>query len=247
SYSMMEVLFFHTPRLLPHYKKQQAAQFLFAQTWYACWSVSMLTLFTLPLFSLAFDAPIARMGYFTFLAHSLPVGAVGTLIWLWSRRWMVPKGLRLSWRGVALHVARWVFVIGALVQVLFRVKKPYMITRKGMHGSAARGFPMRLVMPYAALVALALGACWLYLGVYHAGRTQGFLLFGLQGALLFWLLLVIVMTQEVRDKQRYGLSLAGRLRSHAGPLLLTAALAAFLVVTAVASAQPIYEALMSRL
>ncbi len=105
---------------------------------------------------------------------------------------------------------------------------------------------MRLMMPYAALVLLALAACWLYLWVYHGGVTQGYLLFGVQGALLFWLLLVIVLTEEVRDKQRYGPSLPGRLRLHARPLLLTAALGVFLVATAVASAEPIYEAVRSR-
>lgn len=245
SHSMMEVLFFHTPRLLPHYKRRQVAQFLFAQTWYAFWSLSMLTLFTLPLFSLFFDAPIAHVGYFNFLAHSLPVAAIGTLIWLWTRRWMVPVGLRLSWRGVALHVARWVFVIGALVQVLLRVKKPYMITRKGVHGGVNRPFPMRLLTPYAALVVLALGSCWFYLGVYHRGATQGFLLFGIQGALLFWLLLVIVVIQELRDKQRYSLSLPGRLGLHAAPVFVTFALGVFLLVTTVASAERIYEAVMT--
>ena len=104
---------------------------------------------------------------------------------------------------------------------------------------------MRLVIPYAALVSLALAACWLYLGAYGGGSAQGFLLFGLQGALLFWLLMVIVLTQEVRDNRRYGLSLPGRLRLHARPLLLTAALGVFLVVTAGASAELIYEALRS--
>lgn len=246
SYSMMEVLFFHTWRLLPHYRKRQVAQFLFAQTWYSLWSLSMLTLFTVPLLSLAFDAPLAHVGYFTFLAHSLPVGVVGTVIWIWTRRWMVPVGLRLSWRGVALHVARWVFVVSALVQVLFRVKKSYMITRKGVDVAAAHGFPMRLVAPYAALVLLPLGCCWLYLVVYQGGSGQGYLLFGIQDALLFWLLLVVILTEEVRDKQRYGPSLPGRLRLHARPLLLTATLGVLLVVTTVASAEPIYEAVRSR-
>lgn len=245
SHSMMEVLFFHTPRLLRRYKPHQAVQFLFAQTWYAFWSLSMLTLFSLPLFSLVFDAPIAHVGYFNFLAHSIPVAVVGTVVWLWTRPWMVPAGLRLSWRGVALHVARWVYVLNALVQVLLRVEKPYMITRKGMRGNETRGLPMRLMAPYVALVVVPLACCWFYLGVYHRGPTQGFLLFGIQGALLFWLLLVIIVTQEVRDKNRYGLSLPGRIGLHAGPIVVTFALGVLLLITTVASAPRIYEAVMT--
>lgn len=246
SYSMIQVLLFHTPRLIPRYRKRQVAQFLFAQSWYANWSTATLVLFGLPLVSLAFDAPIAHVGYFSFLAYSLPVAAVGTVIWFWTGRWMFPKGLRLSWRGVALHVARWMFVVGAFFEVIFRVKKPYMITRKGVDADAPRAFPMRLAIPYAGLAVAALTACWLYLGLYQRGPTQGYLIFGLQGALLVWLLLVIVLTQEVRDKRRYDLSLASRLRLHARPLLLTAALGVALVVTTVVSAQPIYDALRSR-
>lgn len=243
SYSMMQVLFFHTPRLLRRYRPRQALQFLFAQTWYTLWSLSMLTLFSLPLVSLAFNAPLSHVGYVTFLLHSLPVAAVGTAIWLWSRHWHLPSGLRLSWRGVALHLARWLVVLSALIQVLLGVKKPYMITRKGVDADKPRRLRLRVLMPYAVLVLLPLATCWLYLIGYHRGFSQGYLLFGIQGATLFWLLLVTVVTQEVRHGLRPVAGPTARLKSFTGPILLCAGLGALLLGTTVASVALIGEAL----
>jgi len=246
AYSMMEVLFFHTPRLLRRYGHRQAIQFIFAQTWYTFWSLSMMTLFFLPLASLAFNSPLSRAGYVGFIVHSIPVAAVGTAIWMWSHHWHLPAGVRLSWRGVALHLARWIVVLSALVQVLCRVHKPYMITRKGVDAETPRELPFRLLMPYAALVLLPLAVGWLYLTVHERGYCQGYLLFDLQGGALFWILLMVVVTQEIRRERSYGLSLRTRLLLQARPIALCAGLSALFVVTAVTSAPLIVEAVLSR-
>jgi len=41
-----------------------------------------------------------------FLLAYAPVAVTGLGIWWWSRLWFHPNGLRLSWRGIVLHVAR---------------------------------------------------------------------------------------------------------------------------------------------
>jgi cellulose synthase (UDP-forming) len=141
AFSMIQVLLKYTPRLLHRYTLQQAFQFLFAQTWYTFWSMSMLVVFMSPLVSLVLNRPISNVSLFAFLSHSIPAGFVGTGIWWWSRSWHQPR-VGLSWRGIALHMARWVVVLSALAQVILGVKKPYMITAKGIGSAEQR--PIRL-------------------------------------------------------------------------------------------------------
>ncbi|MDP3962780.1 MAG: glycosyltransferase, partial [bacterium] len=52
AYSMMQILCHYLPKYMFGYKKKQALQFVFAQTWYACWSTSMAILFVLPAIAL---------------------------------------------------------------------------------------------------------------------------------------------------------------------------------------------------
>ncbi|MDT3439311.1 MULTISPECIES: glycosyltransferase family 2 protein [unclassified Pseudofrankia] len=242
AYSMIEVLLFHTPRLIWRYRPRQAVQFLFVQTWYTFWSLSMVVLFCIPLLSLLLNTPVAHVGYLEFLSRSIWMAIMATVIWYWSRPWHVPAGLRLSWRGVVLHVARWVVVFSAFIQVLLRVKKPYMITRKGVDG-AGRPFPMQVLTPYIAMVLIALASCWFYLGLHHRGPSQGYLFFGLQDAALFWLLLVITVVQEVRSAHRTGTALPNVVALQARPLLVSGLLGVLFLGTAVASSGPIIQAL----
>lgn len=245
AYSMMEVMIFHTPRLLRRYRRRQAAQFLFVQTWYACWSLSMLILFVLPLISLVLDVPVAHTRYVDFIAHSLPAACMASLIWYWSRPWHVPAGLRLSWRGVALHVARWQVVLNAFVQVVLRIEKPYMITMKGIRGGITRRFSLQVAAPYIVMTTLPLAVCWFYLGVYHRSSSQGYLLFALLDALLFFLLVVVTVTQDSRSGQPDDLPFVDRIRLHGHAMVLSGVLGFLFVVTALASSEPIADALRS--
>jgi cellulose synthase (UDP-forming) len=244
AYSMIEVLLRHTPRLLRRYRPRQALQFLFAQTWYTFWSLSMLILFVLPVAALLLNQRVAEVHYLDFVGHSLPMTIGSALIWLWSRPWHVPAGVRLTWRGVVLHAARWVVVLSALVQVVLRVKKPYMITKKGVGGDAA-ALSLRLVAPYIAMAILPLVACWYHLAVYRSGATAGYLLFAVQESLMFVLVLAFVLLQEIRVVPDGELRLAVRLRRQARPLLTTALLGAAMVATAVACWRPIWTAVSS--
>jgi cellulose synthase (UDP-forming) len=242
AYSMIEVLLFHTPRLIWRYRPRQAVQFLFVQTWYTFWSLSMVVLFSIPLLSLLLNTQVAHVGYLEFLSRSIWMAIMATVIWYWSRPWHLPADLRLSWRGVVLHVARWVVVFSAFIQVLLRVKKPYMITRKGVDG-AGGSFPMQVLTPYIAMVLVALASCWFYLILHQRGPSQGYLFFGLQDAALFWLLLVIIVVQEVRSARRTGTALPHVMALQARPLLVSGLLGVLFLGTAVASSGPIIKAL----
>src|SRR6266852_1521629 len=206
AFSMIQVLFTYTAKCLKRYTPGQALQFLFVQTWYTFWSISMLLLFLLPLIALFTNTSIAQENYWQFLLHISPLAIVAFMIWTWSRRWHLPQNVNPSWRGIVLHVARWPVVLSALIQVVFKVQKPYMITVKGLQYGAKRPFSLAAHMPYFALMGMALLACWFYLSVYQQSAAQGNLLFALQGALIFLLAYSIALLKDLTDIVKEGIS-----------------------------------------
>ena len=242
AFSMIQVLFRFTPKLIRRYTARQALQFLFVQTWYTCWSLSMLILFVSPLLSLGFDAPISRVSLWTFLGHSIPAALTATAVWWWSRSWHEPKRVALSWRGIVLHMARWVVVLSAFAQVALRVKKPYMITIKGLGADVRQPLRVALLAPYIGLIAASLATCWFYMAVYDRSASQGYLFFALEGAALFWLLIVVVLAQDALATVRPE-ALGHYLRLRATPFLALASVTVLLIVTALATSDRILEAL----
>ncbi len=116
AYSMIQIFFGHTPRLIRRYTRGQALQFLFCQSWYTLWSISLAVLWALPAVALLVNEPIASVPIGRFLLYFLPVMLISTLMWCESRRWFQPGGVRLSWRGIVLQTARWPVVLWALDQ-----------------------------------------------------------------------------------------------------------------------------------
>jgi len=133
-----------------------------------------------------------------FLVYFLPLPLVSTLMWFWSRSLFQPRGLLLSWRAVLLEIARWPVVLWALVNVVLRIRRPYMITPKG--AGAKRGGPrlLSLYAPYFVLAVIPLSAVWLY--QLHSGPLRGYyglaLLNGVCGAAL----LVSTLVIELRSR-----------------------------------------------
>lgn len=244
AYSMIQVLFTFTPKCMKNYTPRQAVQFLFVQTWYVLWSLSMFILFTLPVISLFFNVPIAQVGYGEFLLHSLPIAAVALMIWAWSHPWHLPGKLELSWRGILLHIARWPIVVSALVQVIFRVQKPYMITVKGLHRGKHRPFALQPHYPYLALIALSLGACWFYLLTFRHSNVQGYLAFALQGAAILLLVYITALVKDIKDMMRDSVSFGSSLLLRVRPLLLLVFIISLFAWTACISWNAIYSALI---
>ncbi len=149
AYSMFQVLLYHSPRLLRTMSLRRKLQFLFAQTWYPLWSLAYMIMFFVPIIALTTDHPVLDTNGAEFLTHYLPMFAATFLIWWAARPLMQPKGLRLSWRGILLHAARWPVIVRAVLSAGFRIKKPYMITPKGKF---AQPLPtVKLYRPYLLL------------------------------------------------------------------------------------------------
>lgn len=245
AYSMIQVFFQYTPKRIPHYTPRQALQFLFVQTWYILWACSMLLLFTLPVLSLFLNAPISHVNYWQFLLHSLPIIIMAFNIWLWSHPWHFPKGLELSWRGVVLHVARWPVVLSALIQVILRVEKPYMITVKGLQVGLNRPFALKPHYPYFVLIGVSLAACWYYLLFIGHSDAQGYLFFALQGVAILLVVYVTALINDILDLFHDGIVWMQCIRLRLKPILVLACLLLLFVGTAVWSAKDIYMALFA--
>jgi cellulose synthase (UDP-forming) len=215
------------PALLRRYRPAQALQFLTCQSWYAFWSLSMAVLWAVPTLALVLHEPIAHVTLPRFLLFFLPLPLVSTIMWVWSRRWFQPAGLRLSWRGVLLEIARWPVVLWALLNVLFRVKRPYMITPKGVRRS---GGP-RLTQIYGPYVALALVPLAGLIAYVHSGLVamRGYEVLLLVNAAWGFLMLATMLVLEFRA---FAPAEVGALRARAG-ILATLALLAGTLGTAV--------------
>jgi len=245
AYSMMQVFFQYTPERIAYYTFRQAVQFLFVQSWYILWSISMLLLFMLPVLSLFTNTSISHVSYWEFLMHSTPITVMAFVIWLWSHPWHFPKGLDLSWRGVVLHIARWPVVLSALIQVILRVEKPYMITVKGLHVGLKRPFALKPHYPYFALIGLSLAACWYYLAFIGRSDAQGYLFFALQGAAMMLIVYVAALYNDIKDLLRDGVMWSQCMLLRLKPILVLIGILFMFVGTCVLSAGDIYMAILA--
>lgn len=245
AYSMIQVFFQYTPKRIRYYTPRQTVQFLFVQSWYILWSISMLLLFILPVLSLFTNTSISHVNYWDFLLHSLPITVMAFIIWLWSHPWHFPNGLDLSWRGVVLHIARWPVVLSAFIQVILRVEKPYMITVKGLHVGLKRPFALKPHYPYFALIGVSLAACWYYLAVVGHSDAQGYLFFALQGAAIMLVVYITALYSDIQDLLHDGIALGQCLFLRLKPILVLAGILAVFAGTTVLSAKDIYMAMLT--
>jgi cellulose synthase (UDP-forming) len=238
-YSMIQIFLGHTPRLIRRYRFGQALQFLFAQSWYTLWSVSLALLWALPAVALLTHQPIVSMRLGGFLVYFLPVILASSLMWAASRKWFQPQGLRLSWRGVILQTARWPVVLWALINVVFRITRPYMITPKGVAGKGPRS--ITVYGPYFALVAVPLLAVWFFNITSGQVAVAGVYWIALANAAMGLVVLVTTVTLDVVSHSRPR-HLVAAIRSRAGVIVGSVALLCLLVSLCVTVWQPMVHA-----
>lgn len=242
AYSMITVMLRYTPRLVWRYTPRQALQFLFVQTWYALWSTTTLIMFLLPGFALVFNTSISHVPFLEFLAFSLPPAFVALLIWWWSRKWFQPQGMLLSWRGIALQIARWPVVLSAFVQVLLRREKPYMITPKGVKNPEDRTISLMPYLPFMLLAGALLAASWYFLLFIGRGEAQGYLLFTLLGMLAIVRVMVVAVGEDQRRLHARHVRVARIILTRGRTLGVLAAWLLAILITGIASFHPIIEA-----
>lgn len=231
AYSMIQIFFHHTPRLIRRYSLRQALQFLFCQSWYTMWSMSLAVLWLLPTVALLIHEPIANVSLVQFLVYFAPVALTSSLMWCETRPWFQPTGVKLSWRGIILSIARWPVVLWALVNVLLRVKRPYMITPKGVEGQRPNG--ALLYGPGLAMGVIPLAAAWLFYATGDGGSMRGYYGLALVNGALGLLLVAVTVGLEVREIAA-NRGFAEALRSRWLVIIWTLSLLGALVVSTVA-------------
>jgi cellulose synthase (UDP-forming) len=239
--SMIQVLGTYTPRLIGQFRLRQAIQFLFAETWYPLFGLSMLILFMTPLVALLVGQAAAQTSLLHFVVASAPLQLTCLLIWWWTRRWQLPLGLRLSWRGVVLHIARWPIVLWALINVLLRVRHPYMITPK----TVRNGLPVLAVRSLAIYLvgfAVSLGVVWMSLTSGVANSVAGYLVFAMLGACYMLLVVVVNVALDLAALHRLGAAWYQSVGLRVVPLCVVSGLVLALGVSALASAPRVIAA-----
>jgi len=217
AYSMVQIFLHHTPHLVRRYTPGQLLQFLMAQSWYMLWSLSLATLWLLPIVALLSDHPISNTPLGEFLVYQLAVVLTSSLMWWWTRRWFQPPGVGLSWRALVLEVARWPIVLWAVANVLLGIRRPYMITPKGKRADRPPSGG-RLYGLYAALTAVGLAAVDIANVANRAGGTHGYVVLVLFNTLMLVVLLITTLSLEVRDLRRSTGALLRALRLRAWAL-----------------------------
>jgi cellulose synthase (UDP-forming) len=212
AHSMIQIFLRHTPRLLRRYTPRRAIQFLACQSWYTLFSLSLAVLWAAPTVALIVDRPIAAVSVWTFLLYFLPVPLMSSVMWVWARRWFQPSGLRLSWRGIVLEVARWPVVLWALINVLLRIRRPYMITPKGVRRSGGPRL-VSLYSPYLVLTVVPLAALWLHALHSGAQALHGYYGLALLNGTFGGTLLLVTLAAEFRGLAASGLGRLAALRS----------------------------------
>ena len=197
AHSMIQIFLRHTPRLVRRYTPGQAFQFLMCQSWYTMWSLSLAVLWALPAVALLAHRPIANVAVGQFAAYFVALPLASSLMWCWTRRWFQPGGVRLSWRGVLLEIARWPVVLWALINVVLRIKRPYMITPKGLRGRHGPS-PASIYGPYLALALIPLAALWVFRLSGGGGAVAGYYALAIVHTLLALTLVASTATLELR-------------------------------------------------
>jgi beta-mannanase len=239
---MIQVLFHYMPKYVFGYTFKQAIQFLFAQTWYTFWSTSMAVLFILPCIALLTNTPISTMPFVEFIIRYLPVWGMTLITWFWTKKWFQPREISLSWRGIVLHIARWPVVLYALVNVILGVKKPYMITTKGMEFGETRTFSLKSQIPYFSLIAISLLSIFSFYFQESRGQVQGYLVFALEGLIMYTVLYSVVLVNEIKRLRTEKVKIARSFGLRARHLLILLGLLFSIGLTTTISITPIVQA-----
>lgn len=158
AYGIFEILFHHSPRLLPRMPLKKAIGYLFAQTYYFTGLAAMLGIILIWVYFVFGIAP-APLPVGEWVLHAAPVFLLTNGIFIWSSRFNLDPATERShgWRGIVLNIAALPTYVHALVLVLRRRALTYVITAKGT-AAGQRHREIRLFRTHYAIAAITLAA-----------------------------------------------------------------------------------------
>ncbi len=169
AYGIFEILFRHSPTLLPRMPLKKAIGYLFAQTYYFTGLAAMLGIGLIWVYFLFGIAP-ADLPFDEWLLHAAPVFLLTNGIFIWSSRFNLDPATEHShgWRGIVLNIAALPTYVHALSLVARGRALSYVITAKGM-AAGHRHREIRLFRAHYAIAAITLAAG--IIAVLLPGRT----------------------------------------------------------------------------
>jgi cellulose synthase (UDP-forming) len=161
--ALTQILFTYFPRDRSRLPLRIWTELLFAETWYPLFAISQALGFISPAIALTFDFSWVSVDYLAFVGMFAMPTVMCLVIVNWVRRcgWLRPADAPvISWRALLLMLARWPFVLVAVVEATLGAitgrRYEFRITSKGRSG--ARRLPLRMLVPYTVIVLISLGA-----------------------------------------------------------------------------------------
>ena len=195
---MIQIFFSHTPRLIRRYTRGQALQFLFCQSWYTLWSISLAVLWALPAVALLVNRA-DRVGTYRAVLRVLRAGDARIDADVVRIPPVVParRGEAVLARDRAADGALAGRAVGA-INVVLRIKRSYMITPKG---KAAGGGPraISIYAPYIVLAAVPLAAIWLFDAGAGSDLLRGYYWLVLGNALMGAMVLATTLGMDIKQ------------------------------------------------
>jgi cellulose synthase (UDP-forming) len=126
-----DVLFREYPRAFRRLTMHQRVSYLMIATYYLVGVTTPIYL-TIPALYLWTGVQPAAMFLSEYLAHALPVGFFGAVIYRFAQRWMCDPATERGWhwRGMLMKLGAWTVYLNGLVLALLGVTVPYIPTAK---------------------------------------------------------------------------------------------------------------------
>lgn len=202
--SLVMILLNVTPQHIDRLSWKLRFQFLFGQIWYFAFSSAMLAAYLLPPLALALGRSFVNVFYQQFLLISIwpIIISIVTVQWLKRQKILRPVNAKvLSWEGVCFELARWPWVVWAVIDA-FRVtiSKSHLtwrITPKDSKGRAR--VPVRFLIPYL-LIIIGCSAAMIVYGPNTS--TWGFFWFTMINTACYLVLLTVILYFNTKESRQ---------------------------------------------
>lgn len=150
-----EVLLREYPRAFSSLTMYQRISYFMIGSYYLV-GLTALIFMAVPLIYLASGLQPAAFLLSEYVTHALPVGVLGTTVYLFSQRWLCDRTRErgLHWRGTLLKIGSWSVYLHGLLLALLDVAVPYVPTAK----ERQRGDFWKLARVPLLLLALSVAA-----------------------------------------------------------------------------------------
>lgn len=129
--SIYMVIFDHSQQYIARVGLAGFFQFIFMQSWYPLSTLSFFILYSIPLVTIILNNTLINVSPDIFVGIAGPF-LISYIALIWALAPLAqPRNLTISWRGILLHFIRWPIIFSAFLSVIFKLRKPYLVTPKG--------------------------------------------------------------------------------------------------------------------